>query len=93
MKKRIKTLLGLALSVILVFSVVSVAFAEAKPHYTTEIPTVYLAGQGTNLWNVPGYDRSESFFPLEIPDGYIGDAGKSLIAPLFKGIATDDWEE
>ena len=73
--------------------VVSLVATAKDVQYSTAIPTVYLAGQGLLLWDVPGHKREEAFYPLSIPDGYIGDAGKELIAPLLKGIATDDWDE
>ena len=88
-----RKIISILMAVLMLAPVVSVVSSAADIHYTTEIPTVMVAGQGTLLWNEPGEDRSKAFYPLQIPDGYIGDAGKGLIAPLLAGIATDDWDE
>ena len=93
MKKPTRKIISVLISLFIVFSLVTPALADEPKHCTTTIPTVYLSGQGTVLWNVPGYNRNEAFYPLEIPDGYIGDAGKELVAPLLKAMATDDWDE
>ena len=93
MKKTTRGLISVILSLLIAFSLITPSLAAEPKHCTTTIPTVYLSGQGTVLWNVEGYNRDEAFYPFKIPDGYIADAGKELIAPLLKAMASDDWDE
>ena len=91
-----KKLISLILATLLVLSCFSaVAFAADKPHtyYSTEIPSIYIVGQGGYLYETDENGKHVQFFPVEIPDGYIGDSCKGLILPLLKGIALNDWDE
>ncbi len=88
-----KKIIAVALSLVLILSFTGLIASAKDFVYTTSIPTVYLAGQGTDLWSTPGYHEEDMIYPLEIPDGYIGDAAKGLIVPLLEGIAVDNWDE
>lgn len=91
--KSLKKSLSVFLAVLMLVSSVSVlASAKYGDYYTTTLPTVYLCGQGTNLWETDENGKRVQFYPVEIPDGYIGDAAKTLIEPLADGIITDKWD-
>ena len=85
-----KRIIAVILTLILAFSCVSVmAFAaDAETVY----PTIYIKGQGSNL-TADGTRNGEQIYPVEIPDGYIGDRAKELIVPLASAMATGDWED
>ena len=91
-----KKVLSIVLALLLVFSSVSaIGFAADKKsnYYSTDIPTIYIVGQGGYMYEKDENGNRVQYFPVEIEDGYIGDRGKELIAPLLKGIASDDWDE
>ena len=92
MKKVVSIVLAV-LFVLSCFSAVSFAAEKTNNYYSTEIPTVYIVGQGGYMYEKDENGKSVQYFPVEIEDGYIGDQCKELIAPLLKGIATDDWDE
>ncbi len=91
-----KKVVSIVLAVLLVFLCVSsVSFAADKPdnYYATDLPTVYIVGQGGYLYEKDENGKSVLYFPIEIEDGYIGDRCKELIKPLLKGIVLDRWDE
>ena len=89
-KKRLPALL---LALLLTMSLAFPALAAGSAEDTLPIPTVYLHGQGAQLY-ADKYDRtSEQIHTLTVPDGYIADAGKALIGPLMKGLLFNDWDE
>ena len=70
------------------------AFAALEGDYNTNLPTVYLQGQGSELYVDKDRGRASGFIHnIEVPDGYIGDEAKKLIKPLAKGLLTDDWSD
>lgn len=69
------------------------AFAVLGEGYYTTLPTVYLQGQGAEIYAEKGNKRSERIDEFEVPDGYIGDAAKALIPPLLKGLTLNKWQE
>lgn len=85
-----KRILAVILALTLAFSCfAAVSFAtDAEEVY----PTIYIKGQGSVLTDDATVNGNQ-IYPLQIPDGYIGDAGKTLIAPLTKALATGDWAD
>ena len=88
-----KKWLSLLLALVLIGSLTVPAFASLGNKETSTLPTVYLMGQGFTLYADKNNTKSETIHDIDVPDGYIGDVAKSLIKPLFKGLATNDWDE
>ena len=69
------------------------AFAVLGEGYYTTLPTIYIQGQGNEIMAEKGNINSGRLDEIEVPDGYIGDAGKALIGPLLKGLTLNQWGE
>ncbi len=54
----------------------------------TSDPVIYVRGQGTPLYNIEG----EQIYPLEVEDGYIGDAVKDCLPLFMDGVRTGEWD-
>ena len=94
MKKQLKRSLCVFVSLCLLAVLCAPAFAWLEGDHNTVLPTVYLQGQGSDLFedkDNPSLDRR--IHTIDIPDGYIGDEAKKLIRPLAKGLLTDDWSD
>ena len=91
--KKIISLFLAALLLLSCFSAAAFAAETETVYYATDIPTIYIVGQGGYLYERDENGKLVQYFPAEIEDGYIGDKGKELIEPLLKGITTDDWDE
>lgn len=73
----------------LVFSLscfASLSFAAEE-----EYPIIYIKGQGAKLTD-DGTSKGKPIYPIEIPDGYLGDRGKELILPLASAVSTGNWK-
>lgn len=91
-----KKTLSFVLALLLVFSCCcAVSSAAEKPadYHATNIPTVYIVGQGGYLYEKDENGNRVLYFPVEIEDGYIGDRCKELIKPLLRGIVLNQWDE
>ena len=85
--------IALLLTAVLLFALFVPAFAVLGEGYYTTLPTVYLQGQGAEIYAEKGNRRSGRIDEFDVPDGYIGDAAKSLIGPLLKGLTLNQWAE
>ena len=85
--------IAVLLTVVLLFSLFVPAFAGLGEGYYTTRPTVYLQGQGAEIFAEKGNPGSGRIDEIDVPDGYIGDAAKSLIGPLLKGLTLNRWGE
>ena len=92
---KLKRFLSVCLAVCLLAGVLTVpGFAWLEGDYNTNLPTVYLQGQGSDLYADKDKGLSSGVIHhIEVPDGYIGDEAKKLIKPLAKGLLTDDWSD
>ena len=90
-----KKVISILLVVLLVFSCFSLVSSAEKSlkYYSTDIPSIYIVGQGGYLYEKDENGKSVLYFPVEIEDGYIGDRCKELIKPLLRGIVLDQWDE
>lgn len=95
-----KKLLAILLSVIIVFTVATPAFAEfgTGKWLTTKVPMIVLAGDGNKLV----YDNETKAFDINdmlsiyknSEDGSFKEAAFNILYPLIlKGIAFDDWDD
>ncbi|MBQ8783497.1 MAG: hypothetical protein IJZ57_06985 [Clostridia bacterium] len=94
MKKFFKKSLAVLLSLTVIFSLVAVAFPSASAlNVYTDIPTVYVEGQGTTL-GIPNGDGSyEKIYGIEIPEGYIESAVEENIDVFLLAVVTQDWDD
>ncbi len=92
MNKLLKKSLAVFLSLVTVFSLCAVAFPSASAlDVYTDIPTVYIEGQGTTL-GIPNGDGSyEKIYGIDIPEDYIEDAVKENIDVFLLAVATQQW--
>lgn len=85
--KNIKKAICVILTLIFTLSCfASLAFAAEE-----EYPVIYIKGQGAVLTD-DSTTKGNQVYPIEIPDGYLGDRGKELIIPLAAAMATDNWK-
>lgn len=54
----------------------------------TSDPVIYVRGQGTPLYNADG----EQIYPLDVEDGYLGDAVKECLPIFMDGVRTGEWD-
>ncbi len=85
--------IAVLLTAVLLFSLFVPASAVLGEGYYTTLPTIYIQGQGDWIAAEKGNINSERLDEIEVPDGYIGDAAKSLIGPLLKGLTLNQWDE
>ena len=90
-----KKVISVPLVVLLVFSCFSLVSSAEKSlkYYSTDIPSIYIVGQGGYLYEKDENGKTVLYFPVEIEDGYIGDRCKELIKPLLRGLVLDQWDE
>ena len=92
MKKFLKKSMDVFLSLVTVFSLFAVAFPSASAlDVYTDIPTVYIEGQGTTLGIPNGDGTYEKIYGITIPEGYIEDAVKENIDVFLLAVATQQW--
>lgn len=92
MKGYFKKSLAIFLSLTIVFSLFAVASPSASAlNVYTDIPTVYIEGQGTTL-GIPNGDGSyEKIYGIEIPEGYIETAVEENIDVFLLAVLTQQW--
>ena len=61
---------------------------SAVANVRTSDPVVYVRGQGTPLYNAKG----EQIYPVEVVDGYIGNAVKECMPVFLDAVRTNQWD-
>ncbi len=90
MKTFSKKVISIILSIIFIFSAVSVAFASET---VDRIPLVYVGGQGSPIV-VDEPDGSErTIYPITLPDDFIEKTVKENIGVFTKAFFTQHWDE
>lgn len=94
MKNNMRKILSLFLSVVFVISAILctpvTASDEAKG---TDIPLIYVVGQGVPLYIYHENGDVERVYPVAIPDGFIESAVKENIGVFAKAVITQEWAE
>lgn len=86
--KNFTKITALLLSLVLAMSCISICtFAADEEKY----PVVYIKGQGSVLTD-NAKSNGKVIYPIEIPDGYLGEEGKKLAAPLLLGLTANMWD-
>lgn len=98
MRRTLKKVLALTLSLILVMSCFAVSASAANARYerATTVPTVYVQGYGSALYSDSNNGDSEPIYGegVEmITDGVISSLVSQIIEPLMSAIATGDYTE
>lgn len=94
MKKSFSKVLSLILSLIFVLSAifcVPVNAADNTPG--TDIPLIYVLGQGVPLYRTDENGGLTRIYSVTIPDGFIEAAVKENIGVFAKAVFTQKWEE
>ena len=92
MKTRIKKIISLFLSVLMVFSLCTVAFAAEEK---TDLPIVYIAGRSARVYAPDGtciYPRSETIEPGFDEVKYTKSIIPDILKALGTSMITDDWD-
>lgn len=89
MKKIIAFILSLT---ILFATAVCVAPASATQE-GTDIPVVYVEGQGHELYKNPGTPEQEKIYPIEIPEEYISEKLDTFLPVFAEAFFTQQWDE
>ncbi len=85
MKKAIRTLSVFLCAVLLAgVCLPMTALADVR----TSDPVIYVRGQGTPLYNADG----EQIYPLDVEDGYLGNAVKECMPIFLNAVRTDEWD-
>ncbi len=87
-----KKALSVLLSLAIISSLVAVAFPSASAlNVYTDIPTVYIEGQGYGL-EIPEEDGSfRQIYGIQIPEGYIEQAVEENIDVFLLAVLTQQW--
>ena len=85
MTKTLKKSVAVLLAALLLLSAGAVT-ALASSRIRTTLPTVYVIGQGTPIYNAEG----EQIGPVTEPEGYLSDALSACIRPFLKSIVSGD---
>lgn len=89
-----KKVISVILSIILILSAVictPVTAADTAPG--TDIPLIYVVGQGTPLFRYREDGTKEQIYPITVPDGFIEAAVKDNIDVFAKAVVTQEWED
>lgn len=89
MKRLISFLLCLIMLSTTVFSVAP-AFATQEG---TDIPVIYVEGQGHSLYKNPGTPEQEQIYPIEIPEEYINEKLDTFLPVFAEAFFTQQWDE
>ncbi len=81
MKNKAKRILALLMALTLLVPVGMLA-ANADVSDITSIPTVYVVGQGTSIYNADG----EVIAPVNEPEGYLSDALDACLKPFVRSL-------
>ncbi len=92
MRIRAKKLLSLFIALSTVILVLAPCFVGASAT-GSNIPVVYVEGQGQHLHAVKGDYSSKLIFPLSIPENYIADMAKKYLPVFAKAVVTQKWDE
>lgn len=85
MKSNLKKILSVFLAALLLASVgLFAAYADSAAG--TAIPTVYVIGYGTGIYNAEG----KQIMPVEEPEGYLGEAIDACIKPFARALVSGD---
>ena len=83
-----------ALSVILVIAVLfSFAALTVSAENFTAVPTVYLYGYGSVLYEDKTDSSSKVIFPVAVPDNFASEVVDKVKGPISKGVLLNDWDE
>ena len=89
-----KKLLSVILSLVLILSALTCAPVNAADDAPgTDIPLIYVVGQGTPLFRNREDGSREQIYPITVPDGFIEAAVKENIGIFAKAVLTQEWEE
>ncbi len=93
MNKKIKKLISLFLTLLLVFTAMT-PLAAAEEAQAEKIPVIYISGYGTNLYKEKGDTKSEAIYPLEVDlAAAVKEAISPLLTELANGYATGNWDK
>lgn len=92
MKRFICVLMALITASMCIFNT---SAAEKVPPAATNLPTMYISGQGTRIrvYNEDGTYSRKIIYPVDYDTDEILDSVSFLHKPFAKGVATGDWDE
>lgn len=95
LKKLFSKTLSVILSIVIVISAVAVCIpaAVADDAPGTDIPLIYVCGQGTPLFKADENGQTVQIYPPTLPEGFIEDAVKENIGLFAKSVFTQEWTD
>lgn len=98
MKAKFKTVLfikviSIIVSFILLFTVVTPALCAESVASGSNIPIVYVVGQGCDLYANKGTPEQKQIYPLTYSDTYIEDQAKAILPVFAKAVVTNNYDE
>lgn len=92
MRNFFKKSLSVFVSLSIIFSLFAVAFPSASAlSVYTDIPTIYIEGQGYGLGIKQADGSYDKVYGIEIPEGYIEEAVKENIGVFLLAVLTQQW--
>lgn len=91
MNRFFKSIVSLILCVVLVFTMVSVSFAEGDNNQG--VPLVYVNGQGATLVAEEPDGSKRQIYPVSMPADFIEETVKENMSIFAKAVVTQQWDE
>ena len=95
MKKIFKKTLSVFLCLVITAAAIVVYVPEtsASDAKGTDIPLIYVVGQGSPLYKYDANGVRQDVYPIQVPDGFIENAVKENIGIFAKAVITQEWED
>lgn len=94
MNGNFKKILSIFLSLTVIFTICSLAFPSASAlEAYTDIPVIYVEGQGTTLGIKQEDGSYDKVYGIEIPEGYIEGIVEENIDVFLLAVATQKWDD
>lgn len=90
MKKVVSVLLCVCILASLAVAAAPNAFAVQD---RTDIPLIYIEGQGNGLYRNRGLENEEKIYPLSIPDNYINEKVEQYLPVFAEAFFTQEWSD
>lgn len=90
MKKIIAFVLS---TVIFLSTLLSVAPVSSATQDGLDIPLIYIAGQGAELYKNYGTPEQKQIYPIQIPEGYIEEQVDKYLPVFAEAFFTQEWDE
>lgn len=88
-----KKIVSIILCFVMLASVVFCVAPASAAQEGSDIPVVYVEGQGHALYKNPGTPEQEQIYPIEIPEEYINEKLETFLPVFADAFFTQQWDE